>query len=244
MSLSFFVGGGPLRYAGEPTPEAQLWLHSPALIVGFALAFGGIPVYGNVFWGCYVPPPPLAETHYRNVIFASICTAIAILTVNMGLVYWSVRKQMIAARKSRISWVRRRNDSSLARNATASGDLPMNLDASDLSVQSRRRETGEMVIQKMERRTFWQALFYLGAFYLTWPILLAPPFIQNGREEDKYPYTLTVLMLASLQGFLNFLVYARPRILKRIQALRLGHQTSQDKSTSLRISGAAAIVDP
>jgi hypothetical protein len=244
MSLSFYFLL-VVRYGMRESQlkKLQLWLHIPALIVGFALAFGGIPVYGNHLWGCYVSPPPLEEPYYKNVIFAAICTAIAILTVNMVLVYWSVRKQMLAARKSRMSWVGR-NDSSLAGNAAASGDLPMNLDASDASFQPRRRDMGEMVIQKMERQTFWQALFYLAAFYLTWPILLAPTFIQRGGEGDNYPFTLTVLILAPLQGFLNFIVYARPRILKRMQDLRRIRHSSQDKSISLRNDGAAAIVDP
>jgi hypothetical protein len=212
--------------------KQQLWLHIPALIVGFALAFGGIPVYGNALWGCYAPPPPLAKIHYNIVISAAICTAIAILTVNMVLVYLAVRKQMIAARRSRMSW--------MDRDVSSSGVLPTNPDASDVSFQPRRRAMPQMVIQKMERQTFWQALFYLGAFYLTWPILLAPAIIQNGREGDKYPFTLTVLILAPLQGFSNFLVYARPRILKRIQKLRRRQRTSHDNSSSLRVGGAAS----
>jgi hypothetical protein len=157
MSLSFyflFV----VRYGVRESQlkKQQLWLHIPALIVGVALAFGGIPVYGNALWGCYAPPPPLAKIHYNIVISAAICTANAILTVNMVLVYLAVRKQMIAARKSRMSW--------MDRDVSSSG-----VDASDGSFQPRRRAMPEMVIQKMERQTFWQALFYLAAFYLTWP---------------------------------------------------------------------------
>jgi hypothetical protein len=236
MSLSFYFLL-VVRYGMRENQlqRLQLWLHIPALIVGFALAFGGIPVYGNSLWSCYIPPPPLVEDYYNFVIFAAISTAIAILTVNTILVYWAVRKRMIAARTSRMSW--------MGRNVSSSGGLPMNPDALDVSVQLRRREMPEMLIQKMERQTFWQALFYLGAFYLTWPILLAPALITDAglREGNIYPFYLTVITLAPLQGFLNFLVYARPRILQRKQRLRGPQSTSRDNSRTLRF---APIVDP
>jgi hypothetical protein len=70
----------------------------------------------------------------------------------------------------------------------------------------------------MERQTFWQALFYLGSFYLTWPILLAVNLSHDAQLI--YPFMQVIVILAPLQGFLNFLVYARPRILKRLEERR------------------------
>jgi hypothetical protein len=189
--------------------KLQLWFHIPGLIVGFALAFAGIPFYENDLWGCYIPPPPLVDDYRYIVIFAVLpkCTAVAIATVNTGLVYWAVRKQMIAARKWGISSF---SDPSSSYQPDASGGLPMNPDASSVSAQPRRREAS--VIEMMERQTFWRALFYLGAFYVTVPIPLLANFSHDAATY--YPYMLTTFTLAPLQGFLNYLLYARPRIQK------------------------------
>jgi hypothetical protein len=240
MSLSFYFLL-VVRYGMRENQlkKLQLWFHIPALIVGFALAFGGIPFYANDFWGCYIPPPPLVEDYRYIVIFAvvPICTAIAILTVNTGLVYWAVRKQMIAARKWRINI--KPKTPSLAESLASS----TNPDASGRSSEMR-----QTVIQKMERQTFWQALFYLGAFYLTWPILVASNL--NSNAGTVYPFMIIVFTLAPLQGFLNFLLYARPRIQKvlkdRQQALRRRiQQTSKDTSATgdNSMSGSSPGVD-
>jgi hypothetical protein len=240
MSLSFYFML-VVRYGMKENQlkKLQLWLNLPALIVGFALAFGGIPYYSYVFSGCYIPPPPLVEDYRFIVIFAvvPICTAIVILTANTLLVYWAVRKQMIAARKWRISRaVPRSNNSTVAGTLAASGRISMITDASGTSEEhwNRSSEMPKTVIERMERQTFWQALFYLGAFYLTWPILLVSQL--NESAASSFPVVIIVFILAPLQGFLNFLLYARPRILKvlrdRRKARRRVQKSSQDTSAN------------
>jgi hypothetical protein len=218
MSLSFyFLLVVRFGLKESQLKKLQLWLHVPPLIVGFALAFGGIPFYTNSLSVCYIAPPPLVQGYRDIVIFAvvPICTAIAILTVNIVLVYWAVRKQMIEARK----WQQRTSQTSghysSAGDPAASRDFPVNPDASGLSVQRRGPET---VIQRMERETFWQALFYLSAFYVTWPIFVVSVLVED--SGGVYPFMLTVFTLAPMQGFWNFLIYARPRMLKQIQERR------------------------
>jgi hypothetical protein len=186
--------------------KLRLWLHVPALVAGFALAFGGIPFYQNVGWGCYVAPPPLTEDYRDILIFAvvPICTAIIIATVNTVLVYWAVRKQMIAARKWQFG-------------AAAKQQQQMGM-AGETFQPRRPEKMPQTAIQKIERQTFWQALFYLGAFYVTWPILLAAQFSEVA--QDSYAWLVVVSILGPLQGFLNFLVYARPRIQKGIKERR------------------------
>jgi hypothetical protein len=134
---------------------------------------------------------------------------------------------MIAARKWQFSWAAKQQQqvakSSLSRNEDAACALPTNADVSGESFQPRSPQkrlqyNRQSSIQIMERQTFWQALFYLGAFYVTWPFLLASQLIQSAQEI--YPFTLVVLILGPLQGFLNFLVYARPRVLKRMEERR------------------------
>jgi hypothetical protein len=230
MSLSFYflmvVRYGMKEYQIK---KLQLWLHVPALVVGFGLAFGGIHRYQNDGWGCYIPPPPIAQDYRSILIFAVVPISIAIIiaTVNMVLLYWAVRQQMIAARKWQFSWAAKQQQqvakSSLSRNEDAACALPTNADVSGESFQPRSPQkrlqyNRQSSIQIMERQTFWQALFYLGAFYVTWPFLLASQLIQSAQEI--YPFTLVVLILGPLQGFLNFLVYARPRVLKRMEERR------------------------
>jgi hypothetical protein len=234
MSLSFyFLCVVRYRMQESQLKKRQIWFHIPALFIGFTLAFGGIPFYGNQFWGCYLSPPPLVEDLRYVVIFAAlpICTAVAILTVNTILVYWAVRKQMIAAGKWRITRaVLKPTETSLARNSTVSVALPMDLDASGVSVHPRRRKSKrDSQIQKLERQTFWQALFYLGAFYLTWPILLASNL--NDNAGSYYGFVILVFTLAPLQGFLNFLVYARPRIQRVLRMRKRARRRIQMEKT-------------
>jgi hypothetical protein len=240
--------------------KLRLRLHVPALVLGIALACSGIPFYENVGWGCYIPPQYDVDSNdKRHIIPISIfavvpiVTAIIIATVNTVLVYWAIRKQMIAARKWRVSRAvldqGAIKKSSLPRNAGAACALPRNAGVSGESFQP-RRPCPQTAMQKMESQTFWRALFYLGAFYVTWPSLLASQFGDNGAQSHL-PYLLVVSILGPLEGFLNFLVYAQPQIQKRMkellqQASRDAPTTSQDAPTTLEntASGARGVVSP
>jgi hypothetical protein len=213
MSLSFYFLM-VVRYGMRENQikKLQLWLHVPALVVGFALAFGGIPLYQNDFWGCYIAPPLFLVANFRNVVMFTavpICTAIVIATVNMLLVYWAVRQQMITARKWQFG-------SAAMQHQVPESARP---NVSDQSFQPRRpQKKRQSTIQIMERQTLWQALFYLGAFYATWPILAASLLFEDAHEV--YPFVIFLLILTPMQGFFNFLAYARPRILNRMEERR------------------------
>jgi hypothetical protein len=248
VSLSFYflmvVRYGMKEYQIK---KLRLWLHVPALVLGIALACGGIPFYENVGWGCYIPP------HYDKVlrgprhrlaisIFAviPIFSAIIIATVNTVLVYWAVPQQMIAARKWRFGGAAKQ------RQQAAKSDLPRNAGVPGESFQP-RRPSPQTAIQKMESQSFWQALFYLGAFYVTWPSLLAAQFGDDG-PQSYLPYLVVVSILGPMQGFLNFLVYARPRIQKQMKERqkerqkthRLLQQASQDAAATLENTASGA----
>lgn len=70
--------------------------------------------------------------------------------------------------------------------------------------------------QSISRKVFWQAFWYLMCFYATWPIVVVLAFINTGLYE-KYGLHCLVILLAPLQGFLNFINYSRPRFLRCIQ---------------------------
>jgi len=64
----------------------------------------------------------------------------------------------------------------------------------------------------LERAVFWQCAFYLGAFYLAWPIVIAGQFIVANSVPISTHFWFVVFALAPLQGFWNCIVYARPRL--------------------------------
>lgn len=66
----------------------------------------------------------------------------------------------------------------------------------------------------LEQQVFWQALFYVSAFYITWPILFSV-YLASVDVDGPLGLTLTVAFVAPLQGFTNFLVYLRPKLKKR-----------------------------
>ena len=57
------------------------------------------------------------------------------------------------------------------------------------------------------RKMFYQALFYVGAFYLTWWAPTINRLIQMANGESYYFFMLATAIFAPLQGFFNFIVY-------------------------------------
>lgn len=57
------------------------------------------------------------------------------------------------------------------------------------------------------RKMFYQALFYVGAFYLTWWAPTINRLIQMANGESYYFFMLATAVFAPLQGFFNFIVY-------------------------------------
>jgi len=70
----------------------------------------------------------------------------------------------------------------------------------------------------LESKVFWQALLYTLSFYITWPILfsvyIASTDYTRGYDVGRYTLPVLVSFVAPLQGFTNFLVYARPRLMR------------------------------
>eukprot|EP00584_Thalassiosira_punctigera_P027493 CAMPEP_0172580088 /NCGR_PEP_ID=MMETSP1067-20121228/139581_1 /TAXON_ID=265564 ORGANISM="Thalassiosira punctigera, Strain Tpunct2005C2" /NCGR_SAMPLE_ID=MMETSP1067 /ASSEMBLY_ACC=CAM_ASM_000444 /LENGTH=139 /DNA_ID=CAMNT_0013372825 /DNA_START=717 /DNA_END=1136 /DNA_ORIENTATION=- len=57
------------------------------------------------------------------------------------------------------------------------------------------------------RKMFYQALFYVGAFYCTWWAPTLNRLAQMITEEDYFFFMLATTLFAPLQGFMNFLIY-------------------------------------
>jgi len=70
--------------------------------------------------------------------------------------------------------------------------------------------------QTMSSRMFWQSVWYLLAFWLTWVPYLALQYTwAAGQGYSSYAFTLFACAVVPLQGFSNAVVYFRRRAKKR-----------------------------
>ena len=83
--------------------------------------------------------------------------------------------------------------------------------------------------QDLQTQVLWQAVFYLFAFYVSYPLLIVSN-IRPVLVSSPYWFYLATITLAPLQGFSNFLVYVRPRVMRRV------HQNRAERKRNLRMS--------
>ncbi|CAB9503330.1 expressed unknown protein [Seminavis robusta] len=154
--------------------KIRLYLLSGPVVVGLGLAFGALPIYHWLEYGCHIEPLPEGEL-WSVLVFVVLPLGLSILaiTASMMTVYCTVRKQSAAAKK----WT-----------------------------------MGISQASKMEQAVFWQCLFYVMAFYITWPILFSVYLASLDDKVRIFGLSLTVAFVAPLQGFNNFLVYIRPKL--------------------------------
>ena len=153
--------------------QISIYLHGLPLLLGFGLAFGGLPLYHSFGYGCHILPPPDGEI-WASLVFVVLPIGISIvwITICMFIIYNKVRAQAAISRRWSIS----------------------------IGQASRLHPT-----------VFWQCLFYVLAFYITWPILFGV-YLASVDANGPLWLTLIVAFVAPLQGFNNFLVYVRPKL--------------------------------
>jgi hypothetical protein len=129
------------------------------------LALAGIPYYGYNVWGCHISVPPFSPTYIPRTIFltAPVALVILVVTINMILVYLAVRKQAARAARWRFPESDPRGDFTVSTGST------INVNDNFTRRRSGNRRSGSTPASRLERDVFWQSLFYLGAYYLTWP---------------------------------------------------------------------------
>lgn len=70
--------------------------------------------------------------------------------------------------------------------------------------------------QTMSSKIFWQSVWYLSSFYVTWvPYIVLQLIWATGQGYTSYGWILLATMLVPLQGFWNAIVYFRRRAKKR-----------------------------
>jgi hypothetical protein len=181
--------------------------HVP-MVIGFALAFAGIPYYDNFLWICHIPSPPIGQS-YRYVFAIAlipVTVAIVLSATAMFLVYIKVRRQSQTANRWR-----------LGNGGGADG--------------------------KLARRVFWQSFFFVVALYGSWPILVLAEYSgDNRRLYELYGFWVVALTLAPLQGFFNFFVYTRPKMLRYWKQCRQRHPRSPSQQTQSRWTKSSFLV--
>lgn len=153
------------------------YLHGLPLLAGLGLAFGGIPVYHWIEYGCHLETLPDADLWVVMVfVVAPLGISILCITGSMIVVYVTVRKQAAKAKKWRLGANKKKSKK-----------------------------------PSLEQEVLEQCVFYVLAFYVTWPILFSV-YLKSIDVGGPIGLTVLVAFVAPLQGFNNFLVYVRPRI--------------------------------
>ena len=252
------------------------WFHGTPVVLALGWACAGIPFYDYVMLMCHVSPYPVASNHVETVMSLLFPIALAFLlcSINMGWIYWKVRKQSLAADRWRMTGVP---------ISTHHGGGPPNADDDgvpkstirkcciallELFVICRRRSSDRNVARTtrgraapMERAVVWQATFYLSCFFVTWSFYFS---MSMNAKNENYGFWVCVCIICAheglfwkssdvvecfgmvvsqvlvviftpLQGFLNFIVYMRPRwgeaVIRRRERRR--YRAARDKKKTL-----------
>lgn len=212
--------------------KARIYFHIPP-VLGVVAAFASIPYIGNGFAFCFVLAPPAAASYWPITFIEVIpvLTCLLVATVNTLLVYAAVRRQERKMRK----WRFPSTDNSTTRSKSGlvtegksvdgkQEDKSLQRDPVNRSFRTIKRmsasiQSNSQANNKLQRAAFWQGLFYLGAFYLSWTCMIVINVAFANERVLLVPYwcwafyTFTI----PLQGFLNFFVYIRPTVISKWQ---------------------------
>eukprot|EP00980_Cylindrotheca_fusiformis_P016813 scaffold5067_cov139-Cylindrotheca_fusiformis.AAC.7 len=200
----------------------KYWFHVPTLLFGFGLAFAGIPYYDNIFLFCHIPPAvelsswwtsedgaesmsvSTADSNDLLTVFSIVPISIVFFVggVNMIAIYLHVRKQDRAANRWRMG--HRLSQSSV--DAPKSGQS-----SSSWSIFSRTKSQEVAPSNRLSKEVWWQAVFYMGSFLMSWPIYYYGT-LNTLDEWENFPFWITCCAMFPLQGFWNAIVYFRPRL--------------------------------
>ena len=83
-----------------------------------------------------------------------------------------------------------------------------------MNLQSVRRISSSVRSRSKSRRVATQAMWYVGAFYMTFLFATINRLVQQIVQETYFPLICFHAIFEPMQGLLNYLVYIRPRFLK------------------------------
>lgn len=215
------------------------------LMIGFGLAFGGLPFYRSTIFACHIQNPPTQKTWYPLVFltFVPIFSAILFTTVMMIQIYLKVSMQSKRSSKWTFPNFRLRQEPPVKtkqrRSFVIRRESSSNMQLSSSSNCRKSTRGGSL-----ERAVFVQSLFYLFAFYFCWLFLFAAhlkasPSLPGDRTSGSaYAFFVATFAIAPLQGFWNCCVYFRPRMVARWSAK---YGAKRPRSSPLTPSSTATI---
>jgi len=184
------------------------------VLVGIIISLAGLPFYRQITSGCNLMPKPFNDSN--EVYFLEVIPILLTILLSISLqalVYLNVRKQVRAS--WRWSFGTSTNSFSLsstdrlAKNDT-SGEKAPEVEHRD-SVQT--NTMGVLTSTNVEAAVFWQAAFYVFVLLISWPMVVASILFAR-YTVDIFAFWAVFVYLAPIQGFLNCMVYIRPRVMK------------------------------
>jgi len=197
MLAIYYLLIGKYKFSEEEiTRRYEPWMHLSAITFTVAVAVAGLPLrwYNNANLRCgHAPQNSDGEPNTSIYIIPAIILVLIIAVVTISMI-----KLTISIRKEEKEFVElKRNDGS----------------------NSERFLYASVNLQR-SRKMFFQAVFYLGAFYLTWWAPIANIFVLVISGKSYFFLMLAVVTFAPLQGFFNFLV----RVLKYLPQILIAFQ--------------------
>jgi hypothetical protein len=225
----------------ERIKKHGLGLLLPPIAIATVVAVRGLPHYTTVIIVCSIPPPPQGPSWKAPIwlLLVPIAFCLAVATALTSVIYMSVRKKLHASRRydfafstslqqsNRASGQTSRNsDDSSTRSLAAFRDAGSSEHAGTVTAQAPRTFGPIQTLQKSWRvsrsatsnhdkalsQVFWQCFFYLAALLVSYPVWFAATILS---DTASYSLWVVVVIFTPLQGFLNFLVYARSRLSSR-----------------------------
>jgi hypothetical protein len=147
------------------------------VVIGFSLAFGALPFYGQMIFWCHVPVPPVADKWWPVYFFFLGPTYFVIAVVTLVMVYicLKVRRNASANKRWRFSFPGKKQKGSSGGTQGSSGGTPESPGKTNPTMNGvsweGRRQGQALKKPSLESEVLWQSIFYLSAFYITWPCL-------------------------------------------------------------------------
>jgi len=199
-----------------------------------------LTLYNNFFGECWISKVPVdcvetwqsgyttcergdnATLYVWLFYYIPLWLALVIATVCMIWVWWSIRQTETKSQRWNIHTVPVPEAVVIPSAAVAPvGAGPVSSMSEDMEIQTQQQTQQKRDPQQQRRRqqrkrrrsaeVGMQGLFYIGAFYFTWLFPTITKIIQLGWNVTYFELTVMTAVTLPLQGFLNMLVYIRPR---------------------------------
>ena len=209
----------------------QVWLHGIPIGTGLAFALGGLPYYRSVSLGCHISVPPHETSWFPTLFFVTVPSLTVTIAASAMIVrvYLKVRNHQrlhdrwrfpttttISTQDDLLDNHHHHNNTGSDEIRRIHGGSRFKRRSSTTSLTSTTTTTTSS--SRLEDEVFWQAVWYLAAFYITNVTQFAVALVAGLEFEtgviqhDLYGLWVTHVVLAPLQGLWNSLIYFRPRL--------------------------------